>query len=215
MPVGHALDVHDFLVIGAVVVHHRQQRNPVMRRGPQDAGRVHQIAVGLDADDEASVLLVRERRADGRRSAVADACAARRADVLIRLVERPQPHRPPAHEVDRRHERPVAVLDLRPQLGRQPRGADRARVPGIRGFGARALEQALPRLGQLAAALLECSLPVRRDAALHRLDERRQRRFGVGGHRDIDFRIALQVLIVRLAEQIAGRDADESWRRPS
>ena len=54
--VGHALHVHDLLVIGAVVVHDAQQRNLVMRRGPQHAGRVHQVAVGLDADREAAVL---------------------------------------------------------------------------------------------------------------------------------------------------------------
>ena len=35
MPVGHALNVHDFLMVGAVVVHDRQQRNPVVRRRPQ------------------------------------------------------------------------------------------------------------------------------------------------------------------------------------
>ena len=54
--VAHALHVHHFLVIGAVVVHHAQQRNAVMRGGPQHAGRVHQVAVGLDRDREAAVL---------------------------------------------------------------------------------------------------------------------------------------------------------------
>ena len=38
--IGHALQVHDLLVIGAVVVHHGEQRNPVMRRRPPDAGRI-------------------------------------------------------------------------------------------------------------------------------------------------------------------------------
>ena len=40
VPVGHPLQVHDFLMIGAVVVHDVQQRNAVMRGGPQDA-RAH------------------------------------------------------------------------------------------------------------------------------------------------------------------------------
>ena len=43
-----ALEPHHFLVIGAIVLHDDQQRNLVMRRGPQRAGRHHQVAVGLD-----------------------------------------------------------------------------------------------------------------------------------------------------------------------
>jgi hypothetical protein len=34
---GHALHVHHFLMIGAVVVHYAQQRNAVMRCGPKNA----------------------------------------------------------------------------------------------------------------------------------------------------------------------------------
>ena len=75
--VRHALHVHHFLVVGAVVVHDAQQRNAVMRRGPQHAGRVHQVAVVLDVDRQPAVLLVGERRAHRRRRAVADAGAAR------------------------------------------------------------------------------------------------------------------------------------------
>ena len=37
MPVRHAHDVHRFLVIRAVVVHDAQQRDVVMRRGPEHA----------------------------------------------------------------------------------------------------------------------------------------------------------------------------------
>ena len=71
--VGHALDVHHFLVIRAVVVHHRQQRDLVMRRRPQHAGRVEQVAVALDVHRQPAVLLVGQRAAHGRRRAVADA----------------------------------------------------------------------------------------------------------------------------------------------
>ena len=46
------LHVHHFLVVGAVVVHHREQRDPVLRRGPQHAGRVHQVAVALDVTEK-------------------------------------------------------------------------------------------------------------------------------------------------------------------
>ena len=51
----HPLDVHHFLVIRAVVVHHAQQRDAVVRRRPERARRVHQIAVGLDAHREPAV----------------------------------------------------------------------------------------------------------------------------------------------------------------
>jgi len=47
--VRHALHVHDFLVVAAVVVHHREQRNLVPRRRPPHAGRVHEIAIRLEA----------------------------------------------------------------------------------------------------------------------------------------------------------------------
>ena len=53
---------------------------------------------------------------------------------------------------------------------------------------------------------------VRRSAVISRLHasiERRQRRFGVGGHRDVDFRIALEVLIVALDVEVERGDADQ------
>ena len=81
----HDLHVHQLLMIGAVIVHDVQQRNLVMRRGPQDAGSVVQIAVALDVHAQASVLLVRQRCADGGRRAVADAVCAVRADEVVML----------------------------------------------------------------------------------------------------------------------------------
>jgi hypothetical protein len=47
---GHALHMHHFLMIGAIVVHHAQQGNAMMGGGPEHAGRVHEIAVILDGD---------------------------------------------------------------------------------------------------------------------------------------------------------------------
>ena len=73
---GHGRDEHDLLMIAAVVVHDGEQRDLVMRRGPQHAGSVVQIAVVLDVDGQAAVFLVGQRRAHRRRSAVADAVAA-------------------------------------------------------------------------------------------------------------------------------------------
>ena len=129
--------------------------------------------------------------------------------ILIVLVEIPQPQRPAA---DKRHigyQRPVVILDLRPQLGGQARRADGARVPGIGRFGARALQGILCGCGEFRAACLERALAIGGDQALHGFDQRRQRRFGVGGDRQVDFGIALEVLIVAAQEQIARGDADQ------
>ena len=63
------------------------------------------------------VFLVRHRRAERRRSHVADAFAARAADVVIVLIEIPEPQRPVADPDRVRNQRPVFVLQLRPQLG--------------------------------------------------------------------------------------------------
>ena len=62
-----------------------------MRGGPQDTGCIVQIAVALNVDAQAAVLPVGERRADRGRSAVADAVRSLPADVLVVLIEIPQP----------------------------------------------------------------------------------------------------------------------------
>jgi hypothetical protein len=49
----------------------------------------------------------------------------------------------------------------------------------------------------------------RRDCGLHRLDERGQRGFGIGGHLDVDHLEALEVLVVRLGDEVGGVDADQ------
>ena len=69
--------MHDFLVVAAVVVHHRKQRNLVPRRRPQHAGRVHEVAIRLEADRDAAEVAVGERRADGGGRRIADAVAPR------------------------------------------------------------------------------------------------------------------------------------------
>src|ERR1700730_9280878 len=90
MPVGHDLHLHHFLMIAAIIVHHAEQRNLVMRGGPEDAGRVHQIAVTLDIYREAAVFAIGERGADGGGRTVANSVAALRADVVIVLIHIPQ-----------------------------------------------------------------------------------------------------------------------------
>jgi len=42
VPVSHVLHLHDFLIVGAVVVHDVQDRDAVVRRRPQDTRRIHQ-----------------------------------------------------------------------------------------------------------------------------------------------------------------------------
>src|SRR3954471_1806400 len=48
--VGRALDSHHLLVVRAIVMHERQNRDAVMGGGPQDAGRVHHVPIRLDID---------------------------------------------------------------------------------------------------------------------------------------------------------------------
>ena len=46
-PARHTLHMHDFLMIGAVVVDDVEHRNGVMRRRPQRARHIHEVAVIL------------------------------------------------------------------------------------------------------------------------------------------------------------------------
>ena len=61
--VGHTLQVHQFLVIRAIVAHNEQHRNAVMRCRPECARRVHHVAVVLHFYEQSPVLAVRQRGA--------------------------------------------------------------------------------------------------------------------------------------------------------
>ena len=109
-----------------------------------------------------------------------------------------------------RHERPVLVANLRPDFG----GTARAVVIGLAshayaGIARARIECGATRGGQPRAALLERAPPIGGDQSLDRLDQRRQRRFGIRRDRDVDFGVALEVLVVGLQIQIAGGDADD------
>ena len=67
MAIGHALDVHDLLMIRTIVVHDAEQRNAMVCRGPNGSRRIHEIAVILNAHAKSSVLAVRKRGANRRR----------------------------------------------------------------------------------------------------------------------------------------------------
>src|ERR1035437_10112827 len=152
--VGQALDVHDLLMVAAVVVHHGEKRNFMPRRGPQHARRVHQIAVGLDAHGEPAEIAVGERGADRPARAVAHAVTARRSEPVVVLLHRPEPVRPVADIAGGRHQRPIEVLDLRPDLHGEASRADRARIPGQRrGLLAALLAFGIGLFGSLVALL--------------------------------------------------------------
>src|SRR5260370_35660884 len=95
VPVGHPLHVHQLFVIRPIIVHDAQQRNAMMRRRPQHRRHKHKIAVILNTHREAALLPVRQRRAQPGRRVVSNAAAALPADVLVLLVETPEPYRPP------------------------------------------------------------------------------------------------------------------------
>ena len=64
-------------MIGAVVVHHIEDRDAMMRGRPQRAGHEHQVAIALDRNADPSVPLVGERGARRGWRGVTDAGAAR------------------------------------------------------------------------------------------------------------------------------------------
>src|SRR5947208_2619590 len=72
------------------------------------------------------------RRADGRGGAVADAVAARAAEPLVVLLDRPEAVQPVADVARLRNDRPVGVFHRVVGLDCEARGADRARVPAER-----------------------------------------------------------------------------------
>src|SRR5207249_990623 len=175
------------------------------------ARRIHGVAVVLDIDAEPLVrFTMRERGAHRRGQTVTDAGATGSADELMMLAEGPETMRPVGEAGVARHERPVFVLDLLPDFGRETRRADRARVPRI-GCGLR--EHALARL-HLAFPGLLATLGDSR-AAIHRyglFDVLRQHgecRLRVRADGNIDRLIALEILIIRADVQVAHADADQ------
>ena len=132
------------------------------------------------------------------------------ADELMMLVEGPQTMRPVGEAGIARHERPVFVLDLLPDFGRETRRADRARIPRI-GRGLR--EHALARLGLafpgLVAAFGDFRAPVGRYGLSDVLRQHRKRRLRVRADGDVDLLVALEILIVGADVKVAHADADQ------
>ena len=122
---GHRLHVHDFLVIGAVVMYDVQQRDAVMRGRPERAWREHQVAVAADRDGQAAVLAMGQGRPNAGARQIAQAVGAGVADVLVVVVGGPQLLRPVVLEDGAVAQRPVLVADLLVELRAQARGGDR------------------------------------------------------------------------------------------
>src|ERR1700746_154174 len=85
----HPLNMHDFLVVSAVIMHDTEERNRMVRGGPEHTGCVHQIAVILNRNAQATILFVRQCCSHSSGSTVAHACSAGTAQELIRLLEIP------------------------------------------------------------------------------------------------------------------------------
>src|SRR5579884_1575171 len=50
MAIGHPLDVHDLLMVSAIVSHYRQERNSMMRRRPKYPVGIHKVTIVLHMD---------------------------------------------------------------------------------------------------------------------------------------------------------------------
>src|SRR5207247_1782500 len=90
----HALQMHELLMVRAVVVHDVKNRNPVMRGGPQNTRRVEQVSVRLERHREESLLTIGKRDTQCAANAIAHALAASAAEHLAVMDRWPQPPRP-------------------------------------------------------------------------------------------------------------------------
>ena len=128
----------------AVVGDDVQQRNAVVRRGP-DCGCAHEkIAVTADTHRQPSRALERQCGADRDARSAADAATAIGADERQWMVELPECTIPPERQVNERH---VVAADHFVQSGREMRHGDRAiDEPRTRGLWAAHLRRRHPRL---------------------------------------------------------------------
>ena len=145
----HADLVLPVVVVGAVVVHHDQHRDLVLGRHPQRAGIEHQVAVGLDVDDELAGALVRQR--DAERDADLRRGAELVAGRAVGLVEVPLLAHLVLQVVGRQH--PVVILDHVVDLVAEARHGDRRRVPVL----ARLLLPLAPRSSWCARRSPSCA----------------------------------------------------------
>ncbi len=89
VPVSHDLNLHDFLMVGPVVVHDVQHRNAVVRGRPQDSRGVHQIAVVLNIHGQPAIFAVCECGAHRGWRPITNSIATCIPEVLILFVKVP------------------------------------------------------------------------------------------------------------------------------
>ena len=94
--VAHARDalLMQFVVEeGSIIGDYDQQRNVVVRRGPQRGDAHQEIAVAANRDRQPAAAFERQRRADRNAGAAADAAAAVGAEIIERMVGTPSSRR--------------------------------------------------------------------------------------------------------------------------
>jgi hypothetical protein len=169
-------------MIAAIVVHDAEQRNPVVRGGPQDGRRIVEVAIGLDVNREAAMLSVGKSGTYGRRRAIPHATPALPADVVVDLIHLPQSVGPVADKALGRDQRPVFVLYESPQLHRDTGKADGAGIPTEAGQFDGLFANQVVGFNMFGAACLESAFAVRRDSAANFFNQRGQSCFGIGGN---------------------------------
>jgi len=113
---GEPLLVLPVVVVGTVVEHDDQQRQPVIGGDPQRARVEHQVSVRLQVDDQAAGTAMREGDAEG--DADLGGGAERGTGMPVGSVEIPQPWRPSGCGPGGQH--PVMAADNIPDFCGQP-----------------------------------------------------------------------------------------------
>src|SRR5437773_12500175 len=176
-----------------------------LRQGP---GRDHRVAVALNRDPNAPMLLFSGRGARRCRRGVADAGAARATIPPIGLVEVPEPVGP-GYSDTVTDQRPVFSLDLSVKLRAHARRRDRARVPADGRVRFCLFARRVMRLRELLAARLEGGLAARVGESLDLFGQRRQARLAVARDRQVDFVAAPEVPVIGLHVKIAAAERDD------
>ncbi len=202
-PIGHALEMHHFLMIGPVVVHHEQNWDAMMRSCPEWPRGIHEIAVILDADAQSAVLLVRKRCPDCGWQGRTYRRRTTAADRSIELVDVPKRRRRAADK------RPIFVFDYGPQFGSHPRRAYGTGIPSVRSFCLRPLHSLGVRGCEFFAAFFRYALTIRSHEPFAGFDQCGKRGLGIGRNGEIHFGVALKVLIVAFRVKVLRRNADQ------
>ncbi len=112
--------------------------------------------------------------------------------------------RPIGLELALRRDGELLVSDLIPQLGKDARRADGARVPRMRGFAARSLAEPRRRLAQPLSARFERAIHF----AAYRVDKIGQSCLRFGGNVDVGASISLMSAVIRFLRESRRSDSN-------